>query len=64
VYGFADADGDSPKVVEMLGSDISAYTIDRTRKMEERQSLLRRLRLNKKQKKKVIDNAGTKDDDK
>eukprot|EP00730_Choanoeca_flexa_P004114 TRINITY_DN11602_c0_g2_i1.p1 TRINITY_DN11602_c0_g2~~TRINITY_DN11602_c0_g2_i1.p1 ORF type:complete len:1030 (+),score=286.13 TRINITY_DN11602_c0_g2_i1:32-3091(+) len=45
------------QVVEMLGSDISAYTIDRTRKMEERQSLLRRLRLNKKQKRKVIDNA-------
>eukprot|EP00045_Choanoeca_perplexa_P015249 m.187508 g.187508 ORF g.187508 m.187508 type:complete len:1029 (-) comp16929_c0_seq1:129-3215(-) len=45
------------QVVEMLGSDISAYTVDRTRKMEERQSLLRRLRLNKKQKKKVIDNA-------
>jgi len=36
-------------VVEMLDTDISAYTYERTRQMEERQRLMRALKLTKKE---------------
>ncbi|XP_049289960.1 solute carrier family 12 member 4 isoform X1 [Anopheles funestus] len=44
------------EVVEMMDSDISAYTYERTLMMEQRNQMLRKLRLNKREKENVVDN--------
>ncbi|XP_055598463.1 solute carrier family 12 member 4 isoform X2 [Uranotaenia lowii] len=45
------------EVVEMMDSDISAYTYERTLMMEQRNQMLRKLRLNKREKENVVDTA-------
>uniref|UniRef100_A0A182WF93 SLC12A transporter C-terminal domain-containing protein n=1 Tax=Anopheles minimus TaxID=112268 RepID=A0A182WF93_9DIPT len=42
------------EVVEMMDSDISAYTYERTLMMEQRNQMLRKLRLNKREKENVV----------
>ncbi|XP_067626906.1 solute carrier family 12 member 6 isoform X2 [Eurosta solidaginis] len=42
------------EVVEMMNSDISAYTYERTLMMEQRNQMLRELRLNKKENSKIV----------
>nr|XP_029721458.1 solute carrier family 12 member 4 isoform X3 [Aedes albopictus] len=44
------------EVVEMMDSDISAYTYERTLMMEQRNQMLRKLRLNKREKENVVEN--------
>ncbi|XP_018328608.1 solute carrier family 12 member 4 isoform X2 [Agrilus planipennis] len=44
------------EVVEMVDSDISAYTYERTLMMEQRNQMLRELRLNKKESLGIVDN--------
>ncbi|EDQ91239.1 uncharacterized protein MONBRDRAFT_6305 [Monosiga brevicollis MX1] len=45
------------RVVEMLDSDIAAYTVERTRRMEDRRSLLHKLQLTRRQQKHVLEQA-------